>query len=348
MNYAWMNDALAWLSPVASQTNTFYVYHNKLLAFSGSTVAEYDTPFSLTKDVFGVSYPPAKLIDWAKVTEVSLAKTWNVKISGGSIKLPVIEHAYHPEAINVDGETVPASDVVTAVRALHGGVEKDIIGWWQCVHFDGDAAIAMPRGGTVFYRVGLPWSLSMPAEIQPDGAKMLIGLPLKPDAQAIFCDAIDIQKSDGSLYGQSYRTLTVVSGVGRWMTVLGKSDPISANTVTQRFYQGITHHMEIGPELVGVIRMLKSLQQVKSSAVHADLDFREGGLFVSGSGVDAIQVPVQYADNVSPNKTIRLQVTLLELDAKKPMHCGFSGPLKPFAIFLDDKDVFVWPMEIPK
>jgi len=74
------------------------------------------------------------------------------------------------------------------------------------------------------------------------------------------------------------------------------------------------------------------------------LEFRSDGLFVSGTGMDAVQVPVQYANNESPDDSTLLQIGLVEINPKKTMSCGFSGPLKPFVIFLEDKTVFIMPM----
>jgi hypothetical protein len=345
MDYSWMNDAMAWLAPVASQVNNFFVYPNKLLAFSGADTAEFDTPFPMTDAVFGVAFAPAKAIDWSRVTGATKGKTWDVAIGGGRVMLPVVDHIYDPEAIVIEGETCKASDVVDAVKSVAGGVTRTIFGWHNCVHFDAGTVVTMQADGSTVQRVNLPFALSKKAELQYDSAKVAIGLPLSPDAEVVFAGDVEIQDQDGKLLEEtSYRTMTVVNGGARWMTVLGKSIPASIAERTATLYGSVTHHMEIGPELADVFKMIKALGGKEK--VYADLHFKPDGLFVSGSGVEMIQVPVSFADNNSPNAMVRLQIALVELD-KKPMSCGFSGG-KPFVMFLDDKDLFIAQMEVRK
>lgn len=349
MDYSWMNAALAWIGPVAAQVNNFFVYPNKLLAFSGVTVAEYDTPFQLTNEPFGVSYQPAKVINWSRVTDASKdAHAWNLKMNGGKVKLPVIDHFYDPEPITLDGQRVSANDIVTAVRAVVDAVEKNGVGQWaNNVHFDDDVVVGNQGDGSVMHHVTLPFSLEKQAELSLDSAKMLLGVSLGPDAEAVFGGELDIKVTkpvDGVptevVYGVSYRYLSVVSGPGRFMTVLAQSKPASIAQFARPFFDGVTHYMEIDGELASVFKVLKSLGQDKVDAL---LEFRPDGLFVSGVGMDAVQVPVQYANNESPSDSTLLQIGLVEINPKKTMNCGFSGSLKPFVIFLEGKTVFIMP-----
>jgi len=341
IDYSWMNSALAWIAPVAAQVNSFYVYPNKLLAFSGVTVSEYDTPFALTKEPFGLQFQPAKTINWSKVTGLAVGKTCDVSISGGKVKLPMIEHFFDPEPISLEGKSYPASDVITAVQQTIGAVDRSVLGWSNCIHFDGDSVISTPADTSVLHHVTLSWELERPAELSYDSAKMIAGIPLLADAEAIFGGETNITKQDGSLYGTSYRSLTIVSGPGRFMTVLAHSQPVSVAKLIRQFYDGIKFYMDIEPDLAETFKMLKSLGQDK---VYADLDFKADGLFVSGVGMDAVQVPVSYDNNESPGEIVRLQIALVDINPKKTMHCGYTAHNRPFALFLEDKTVFVMPM----
>lgn len=349
MDYSWMNDALAWIGPVAAQVNNFFVYPSKLLAFSGVVVAEYDTPFQLTDEPFGVSYQPARAINWSKVTDANKdVHAWNLKMSGGKVKLPVIDHFYDPEPIVLDGQSVPAVDIVTAVRAVVDAVEKGGVGQWaNNVHFDDDAVVGNQGDGSVMHHVTLPFSLEKQAELSLDSAKMLLGLSLGVDAEAVFGGELDINMTKPingvpteTIYGTSYRYLSIASGSGRFMTVLAQSKPASIAQFARPLFDGVTHYMEIDSELASVLKVLKSLGQDKVDAL---LEFRPDGLFVSGTGMDAVQVPVQYANNESPSDSVLLRIGLVEINPKKAMNCGFSGSLKPFVIFLEDKTVFIMP-----
>ena len=175
IDYSWMNSALAWIAPVAAQVNSFYVYPNKLLAFSGVTVSEYDTPFALTKEPFGLQFQPAKTINWSKVTGFTVGKTCNVNISGGLVKLPMIEHFFDPEPISLEGQSYPASDVAAAVQQTIGAVDRGVLGWPNCIHFDGDSVISTPADTSVLHHVTLSWELERPAELSYDSAKMIAG-----------------------------------------------------------------------------------------------------------------------------------------------------------------------------
>lgn len=342
-NYAWMQKALDWVAPVASQTNVVYVYPKKVLAFSGQTIAEYDAPFEIAKEPFGLQFQSAKTINWSKVTGVAVThNSCNVTVSGGVVKLPKLEHFFDPEPIDLDGISYPARDIVAAVRSVIGAVSRDAVGWANCIHFEKDSVVAMPEGMTMMHHAILPYELERPAELSLDGARMLIGIPLDESAEAVFGGEIDIERADGSVYGTSYRALSVSSGQGRFMTVLSRSTPGSVDAMASNLHSGVKFHMEIDAELVDVFRVLKSLGD---KFVYADMDFRADGLFVSGVGVDAVQVPVQYANNESPMAQIRLQIALVDFERKGMTRCGFIAPNKPFALFLDDKTIFVMIME---
>lgn len=342
-NYAWMQQAIEWITPVASQTNVFYVYPNKVVAFSGATVAEYDTPFEITKEPFGLQLQPAKTINWSKVSDITVTyHACNVTVSGGKIKLPKSEHFFDPEPIAIDGESYPAREIISAVRAVMGAADRDAVGWSNCIHFDKDSVIAMPQLMSMMHHVVLPYELNKQAELSLESAKMLVGIPLRDDAEIIFSGDIEITSQDGEVVGSSYRSLAVSSGPARFMTVLAKSQLNGASQLASNLHNGVKFYMDIDAELISVFKVLKSLGD---KIAYADMDFRQDGLFVSGIGVESVQVPVQYANNESPMAQIRLQIALVDVERKGLTHCGFIAPNKPFALFLEDKTVFVMVME---
>lgn len=342
-NYAWMQQALDWVAPVASGTGVVYVYPGKVLAFSGQTVAEYDIPFPLADEPFGISFQPARTVNWTRVSKVVVTfHACNVYVSGGTVKLPKLEHFFDPEPISTNGVSYPASDITTAVRSVMGAVSRDAIGWTNCIHFEKDSVVGMPGNMAMLHHVVLGYELEKPAELTYESAKMLVGMALGDDAEIVFSGEMNIEDSNGNVVSESYRTLSVVSGAGRFMTVLGKSTAGSVSGLANGLHTAVKHRMEISAELLDVFKTLKSLSK---EYVYADLDFRQDGLFVSGVGVDGVQVPVQYENNECPNAKIRLQIALVDLERKGMTRCGFISERQPFAFFLEDKTVFVMVME---
>lgn len=354
MNYAWINDALAWIGPVAAQVSNFTFYKDKVLAYvSGVAVAEYEAPQSLPVDEpFAVSYQAAKTIDWSRVASFTVGKTLELGLYSGKVKLPVVEHIYDPAPITPEGEPYPVQDLARAVSAVFPAVERKAAGAWQGnVHIQGDLVCAMPIAGSTMRYTWLAFELENNAEIPLDAAKMLTLLPLD-SAEVYFGGereivATKVIETNGvktqvtEKVGASYTDMVIVNGNGKLWFSLAQS--VSADMRGFIAKKGTPKFLvNISPEIAGVFKTINSLAEDKFPNII--MSFGEDGATVSSDYVEAVKIPAEFQDNAIPDFSVQLQTRLIEVSSKEWLQIGLSGPIAP--VFMQDNDctIFVQPM----
>ena len=358
MDYAWMNDALAWIAPVAAQAGNFTIYNDKVLAFlsgGGAAVAEYEAPEPLPIDEpFAVSYQVAKTIDWSKVTSFKVDKTLELGLYSGKVKLPIIEHIYDPAAIVTEGESYPALDLVRATSAVLQVVEKKSFGAWSGnVHVQGDLVCGMPMLSAIVRYAWLAFELPNNAEIPFDAAKILVALPLTADAEVFFDGERAITSTrtvevDGKKtqvteeVGVSYAGMSVVSGSGKMWVPLAQSNPIDLRAFVGKMGNP-KFLVNISPEIAGLFRTINSLANADDKP-YITMSFGEDGMTVHSDYVEAVKIPAEFQDNAIPDFSVQVQTRLIEVSSKEWLQIGLSGPLAPVIMQDDDCTIFVQPM----
>jgi len=357
-NYGWMNDALAWIAPVAVQAGNFTLYKDKVLAFlsgGGAAVAEYEALEPLPLDEpFAISYQVAKTIDWSKVTSFTVGKTLELGLYNGKVKLPIIEHIYDPAAIALDGEGYPAVDMMRAVSAVLQVVDKKAFGsWYGNVHVQGDLVCGIPTGSAVVRYAWLAFELPNNAEIPFDAAKILVALPLAADALVLFDGerAITAAKNievDGvktqiiEEVGVSYAGMSVVSGSGKMWVPLAQSSPIDLRGFIGKLSNS-KFFVNISPEIAGLFRTINSLAGADEKP-YITMSFGEDGMTVSSDYVEAVKIPAEFTDNAIPDFSVQVQTRLIEVSSKEWLQIGLSSSLAPVIMQDGDCTIFVQPM----
>jgi hypothetical protein len=357
-SYGWINDALAWIAPVAAQAGNFTFYKDKLLAFlsgGGAAVAEYEAPEPLPHDEpFAVSYQVAKTIDWSKVTSFKVSKTLELGLYSGKVKLPIIEHIYDPAAIVTEGDSYPALDLMRGVGAVLQVVDRKAFGsWYGNVHVQGDLVCGVPTGSAIVRYAWLAFELPNNAEIPFDTAKILVALPLAANAEVFFDGerAITSTKSvevNGVMtqlveeVGVSYAGMSVVSGNGKIWVPLAESKPIDLRAFVGKLGNS-KFFVNISPEIAGLFRTINSLAGMDEKP-YIIMSFGEDGMTVYSNYVDAVKIPAEFQDNSIPDFSVQVQTRLIEVNSKEWLQVGLSGSLAPVIMQDDDCTIFVQPM----
>lgn len=356
MDYAWMNDALAWIAPVAAQANAFTFYKDKVLAFSsGAAVAEYEAPEPLLIDEpFAVQYQVARTIDWSKVKSFKVDKTLELGLYSGKVKIPRKDHLYDPAAIVTEGEGYPAVDMVRAVSAVLQTVEKKAFGSWHGnVHIQGDLVCGMPMLSAIIRYAWLAFELPNNAEIPFDAAKILVALPLAADAEVFFDGERGITSAknievDGKMtqvteeVGVSYAGMSVISGSGKMWVPLAQSSPIDLRAFVGKLGNS-KFFVNISPEIAGLFRTINSLAGADEKP-NITMSFGEDGMTVHSDYVEAVKIPAEFQDNAIPDFSVKLQTRLIEVSSKEWLQIGLSGSMEPVIMQDGDCTILVQPM----
>jgi len=354
MTYSWLNEAFAWLGPVAAQAREVTFCKDRVFAFAGAAaVAEYTAPAPLPVDEpIAVSWQAVKTIDWSGVTSFKVGKALELGLYGGKVKLPQAASIFDPEAIVTEGPSYPATDFKVALAAVLPAVARDVAGAWQGnVHIQGDLVAGTTSGSTAMRFVTLPYELERNAEVPYDAAKMLAGLSLGEGAEVFFDGSLDIMgtkmvkgKWVEYVAGQSFAGMTVVSGRGSLRVPLAHSTPIDMRGYIKAQLDASTHHVNISPELGNLLRTINALKGM-GSYPYVILSFGEGGVTVNSVHVERAVVAAEYADNAIPPYGVRVQTGMLDVTAREWLRIGLSGELSPVIIHDDNATTLVMPMK---
>lgn len=354
MTYSWMNEAFAWLGPVAAQAREVTFCKDRVFAFAGAAaVAEYTAPTPLPVDEpLAVSWQAVKTIDWSGVTSFKVGKQLELGLYGGKVKLPQAASLFDPPPIPTEGVAYPASDFKVALAAVLPAVARDAAGGWQGnVHIQGDLVAGSPMGAALVRFVWLSYELERQAEVPWEAAKMLISLPLEEEAEVFFDGSLDIpatKKVNGKpveyIAGQAFAGMTVVSGRGSLRVPLAHSLPINLRATVRSTLDSCTHHVNISPELGSLIKTINALVTMNETP-YIDLSFGEDGAVVNSAHVERAVVAAEYADNVAPDYTVRVQTKFIDVSAREWLRIGLAGELKPVIIHDDNVTILVAPMK---
>lgn len=353
-NYSWLNEAFAWLGPVAVQAREVTFCRDRVFAFAGAAaVAEYTAPTPLPVDEpIAVSYQAIKTIDWSGVTSFKVGKSLELGLYGGTVRLPQAASLFDPPPILTEGVAYPAADFKVALAAVLPAVARDVAGSWQGnVHIQGDLVAGTTSGSTSMRFVTLPYELSHQAEVPYDAAKMLASLPLDDEAEVYFDGSLDIigvktvkGKRVEEVVGQSFAGMTVVSGRGSLRVPLAHSTPIDMRGYIKTQLDASTHHVNISPELGNLLRTINALKGM-GSYPYVILSFGDDGATVNSAHVEQAVVAAEYADNAIPPYGVRVQTGMLDVTAREWLRLGLSGELSPVIIHDDNATTLVMPMK---
>lgn len=359
MTYSWLNEAFAWLGPVAAQAREVTFCKDRVFAFAGAAaVAEYTAPTPLPVDEpIAVSWQAVKTIDWSGATSFKVGKALELGLYGGLVKLPQVASLFDPPAILTDGVAYPASDFKVAFAAVLPAVARDAAGGWQGnVHIQGDLVVGSPMGAALVRFVSLPYELPHQAEIPYDAAKMLAALPLDDEAEIFFDGSLDIVATKmvprkdkeperiDEVVGQAFAGMTVVSGRGSLRVPLAHSLPINLRATVRSTLDSCTHHVNISPELAGLIRTINALKAMNEKP-YIVLFFSDDGAVVNSVHVEQATVAAEYADNAAPPFAVRVQTELLDVSAREWLRLGLAGESKPVIIHDDNATILVASMQ---
>lgn len=356
MDYSWMNDALAWIGPVAAQVNEFTIYKSKVLALvNGIAVAEYEAPEPLPLDEpIGLSYQAAKTINWSRVKSFTVGKTLELGLYGGKVKLPIIEQVYDPALPVISGEAYSAADLARACAAVLPVVEKKAYGAWAGnIHVQGDLVCGMPTAASTMRYAWLAFDLENNAEIPFDAAKMLTSLPLDAESSVYFGGERDIISTrvvdvDGvksqitEVVGASYADMTIVSGSGKMWFLLAQSSPIDLRGFIGKLGSP-KFFVSISPEIAGLFKTINSLASADKKP-DVTMSFGEDGVTVHSDYVEAVKLPATFQDNAIPDFSVQVQTRLIEVSSREWLQIGLSSSLAPILMQDGDCTIFVQPM----
>ncbi len=351
--YSWLNDAFAWLGPVAAQAREVTFCKDRVFAFAGAAaVAEYTAPTPLpVGEPFAVAWQAVKTIDWPGVTSFKVGKSLELGLYGGKVKLPQAASIFSPEAILTEGASYPATDFKVALAAVLPAVARDVAGAWQGnVHIQGDLVAGTTSGTTAMRFVWLPYELEHNAEVPYDAAKMLAGLSLDEEAEVFFDGGLDIvatKTANGKrveeVVGQSFAGMTVVSGRGSLRVPLAHSTPIDMRGYIKAQLGASTHHVNISPELGNLLRTINALKGM-GSYPYVILSFGEDGVTVNSVHVERAVVAAEYANNEAPLFSVRVQTEFLDVSAREWLRIELSGETSPVIIHDDNATMLAMPM----
>lgn len=358
MTYSWLNEAFAWLGPVAAQAGSVTFCKDRVYAFvGGSAVAEYTAPtFLPVDDPIEVPWKAIKTIDWASVTGFKVDKSLELGLYGGKVKIPQAPCIFDPEAIVTEGVAYPAADFKVALAAVLPAVARDVAGAWQGnVHIQGDLVAGTASGSTAMRFVWLTYELERQAEVPWDAARMLSSLSLDEEAEVYFDGTLDITAvkmvpREGKeperveyVAGQSFAGMTVVSGRGSLRVPLAHSTPVDMRGYIKTWMDQSSHRVNIGSELGGLIKTINALAG-KNEKPYVILSFGEGVAVIDSAHIDNATVAAEYANNVAPPFSVRIQTEFLDLSARQVLQIELSGATSPVIIHDDNSTVLAMPM----